>query len=426
MNKLLNVVSFTAILTFVRMLMSFIVVKIISIYGGPSVLALVGQLQSFITAANGLVNSPSGAAVIRYTSKTADKGIESSSLWWKASVNWNLAIIIIIMIIGIPMAKDISVYIFGDNSKYWLIYAVILSLPLAVVGTFLNSIINGLEKYKLFVKVGIISVSITTLIMLVMIFFYGINGALIAASLQWGITGLIVLIFCLKQPWLRRKFFFGQATSLHLKGVGGFVIMAITSALTLPIAILIIRKIIANNFGWDAAGHWDAVWRISNLYLTVITIALSTYFLPKLSKIDNAKGILRELNHTIKLVLPIVILIAFIIYILRDLIIVVLFTNEFQAASDLFLIQLCGDVVKIASWIYAYPMISQANTKLYVYSEIIFSIFFVILAFNLISIFDLKGVNISYLISYSIYFVFFFLYTNFQARKELKCIELKS
>lgn len=400
--------------------MSFIIAKTVAIYGGPGGLALLGQLQSFITSVNGLVNSPSGAAVTRYTAKTVDEGIEACSLWWRASVYWDIAILTIVMLIGFPMAKYISLYIFGDNSKYWVIYAVILSLPLAVIGTFLNAVINGLQKYKLFVKVGVISVLTTTLIMLVMIHFYDIKGALIAAAVQWGITGLIILIFCLKQPWLKCEFFFGQVTPFHLKGVGGFVVMAITSALTLPIAILLIRKMIVNEFGWDSAGYWDAVWRISTIYLTVITTALSTYFLPKLSKIVSAKDIVNEVNYTAKLVLPIVLLMSFAIYIFRDLIIVILFTDEFKAARELFLIQLCGDVVKIASWLYAYPMISQGNTKLYVSSEITFSIIFVTLAFNLISIFGLKGVNVSYLISYTIYFAFFFSYMNLQVRKELK------
>ena len=96
---------------------------------------------------------------------------------------------------------------------------------------------------------------------------------------------------------------------------------------------------------------------------------------------------------------------AFLVYILRDFIISWLFTEEFNSARDLFAIQLLGDVVKIASWLYAYPMLSRGATKWFVSSEIIFSILFVFLSYIFVSYIGLKGVPFAYLVNYIIYFV---------------------
>ena len=100
------------------------------------------------------------------------------------------------------------------------------------------------------------------------------------------------------------------------------------------------------------AGQWQAVWKISEVYLSVLTIALSTYYLPKLSSLSGAASILKEINSTALVVIPFAALLALAVYLFRDLAIFILFTDEFKLARDLFLVQLCGDVVKISSWLY--------------------------------------------------------------------------
>ncbi|MGN2671750.1 hypothetical protein ACTFQD_10395 [Aliivibrio fischeri] len=94
---------------------------------------------------------------------------------------------------------------------------------------------------------------------------------------------------------------------------------------------------------------------------------------------------------------------------LRDVAISLLFTEEFRSARDLFAIQLTGDVVKIASWLYAYPMISRGATKWFMGTEIVFSTLFVFFSYVFVSYSGLKGVPLAYLVNYSICFIFIFL-----------------
>ncbi len=49
--------------------------------------------------------------------------------------------------------------------------------------------------------------------------------------------------------------------------------------------------------GRAQAGQWQAVYKISEVYLGIITIALSTYFLPKLSTLKNTDLILADSIH---------------------------------------------------------------------------------------------------------------------------------
>ncbi|EEG87025.1 hypothetical protein PROPEN_00694 [Proteus penneri ATCC 35198] len=161
------------------------------------------------------------------------------------------------------------------------------------------------------------------------------------------------------------------------KDIANYMLMAITGAIAGPTSIMLLRNTLISEVGWDKAGYWQAVWKISEVYLGVITIALSTYYLPRLSSLSsNIDAVIREINKTAKIIIPIVTALAFIVYFLRDFVIWILFTNNFSPARELFSIQLIGDVVKITSWLYAYPMLSQGATKWFISSEIIFAIFF--------------------------------------------------
>jgi len=194
------------------------------------------------------------------------------------------------------------------------------------------------------------------------------------------------------------------------------MLMAITTALTVPISLILVRTILVDQVGWEAAGHWQAVWKISEVYLGVITMALGTYYLPRLSSLVGVDAIVNEIHRTALVIIPIVGVMALGVYLLRDVAIWLLFTEEFRSARDLFAIQLCGDVIKIACWLYAYPMLSRGATKWFMGTEIIFSLSFVTLAYIFVGNIGLKGANVAYLVNYSICFLSIFLNVRVFAR----------
>lgn len=86
--------------------------------------------------------------------------------------------------------------------------------------------------------------------------------------------------------------------------------MAVTTALTVPISFIFVRNEIIANTSWVDAGQWQAVWRISETYLSVLTIALGTYYLPKLATLTSRSEMQMEIINTLKVVIPFAILSA--------------------------------------------------------------------------------------------------------------------
>ncbi|WP_176219441.1 O-antigen translocase, partial [Chromobacterium violaceum] len=286
--------------------------------------------------------------------------------------------------------------------------ACVLIVPFSAVNILINSIFNGLQQYRKLILSGIVSVLISTLLTITLIVLYKLNGVLLSVAMASAVSGAVMFCsaFLYKSEWLSLAYWLGPVSKVNIKGVGSYVIMALSSAISIPLSFMFVRNTLVENVGWDVTGEWQAVYKISETYLAIITMGLSTYYLPRLSTLADSNAIRKEIFSMMKIVMPIVIVLALFIYSFRDLIINLLFTKQFSGARDLFFIQLVGDVIKIASWIIAFPMLSRGNVKWFVGSEVLFSIFFVLLTCLLVPHLGVHGANAAYTTNYVLYFIF--------------------
>jgi PST family polysaccharide transporter len=208
------------------------------------------------------------------------------------------------------------------------------------------------------------------------------------------------------------KFLVGSVSSEVKKNIAEFIFMTLVSAVALPLGMLIIRSILIRHTGWQAAGEWQAVWKISEAYLSIITMGLAVYYLPKLSTLHDRDAMLSEIRSVAAVVLPVIVIMAVMVYLLRDFAISLLYTEQFRSARDLFKIQLIGDVIKVMSWLYAYPLIAKKATRLFVSTEIIFTATLIFLSYYFILSFGVQGANIAYAVNYLLYFAFVYFAVN--------------
>ncbi|EMW1807954.1 O114 family O-antigen flippase [Escherichia coli] len=406
MKKLLTVTFFTGLLTFFKMISGFIISKIVAIYTGPSGIVLFGQIQSIVSALNGVINSPVGPGIVRFTAENHRKGLEHCYKWWIAGLSWVCIISAIIIPLSITLSSHIAFWTLGSEKYSWVIILTACLLPLTAIGTFISSVINGFQNYKVYVLLGIISAFLSLIIMIALIVFGKINGALLAISVQNALIGGVMIIYASSQPWFNLRWLYGRVHKTYYKDIQRYIVMAITSAIVVPGSLIIVRNIIIHYVGWTEAGYWQAVWKISETYLAIITIALSTYYLPRLSSLSQKDDIIKEISSSLKIIIPLVMFFSMGIYLSRDFIISLLFTKEFLGARMLFQVQLIGDILKIASWLYAYVMISKGMTQLFVISEVLFSLLFISFSLVFIRCYGLIGVTYAYCLNYFIYLVF--------------------
>lgn len=405
MRKFLSVTVFSGLLAVVKMGAGFLIAKVVAIYTGPAGIAMLGQLQSFTNMLTGLAGSPVGNGVVRYTAENYQEGYQKCQPWWSAGIQCVIVITSIIIPVLLLLSHNLSKWLFGSDAYTYVIIITALMLPFSTLGTLCNSIINGQQNYKRYIALGAISVVISTIVMILFVYYGNLRGALLALSIQNGCIGLILLASSIRLEWFKFLTITRKVNRERIKDISNYVVIAIVTALGLPLALIGVRKILVAYVGWDGTGEWQAVWKISEAYLAVLSIALSTYFLPKLSTLKNSVEIQKEVFSTLKIVFPVALFLAICVFICKDLALKILFTESFYKARELFLVQLIGDIVKICSWVLAFPMLSRGKTNWLISTEVIFSLSLVIFTWLFVMKFGVHGANYAFLLNYSIYFI---------------------
>lgn len=397
----------TAISTIITVISAFIINKVLAVYVGPSGLALVGQLKDFVMMITTFSNGAITQGIVKYTAEY--EAIEEKQKVFSTSIIISLVCSTIISVLLFILSDYLSVKILKDTqySSVFIVFG--LTVFLFALNTILMSILNGQKEIKKYVLANIANSLIGLFITSILIFKLSIIGALYALVINQSIVFFITLFFVIKNSWFKIVYFKQGIDKEILIKLAKFSLMAITSAICVPISHIIIRNYIGENLGWDSAGYWQGIWYISSIYLMLITTSLSVYYLPKLSSIKDKMELKKEILNGYKVIMPIVVIFAFIIFLIKEYVIIIAFDEKFTPMVELFKWQLIGDVIKIAAWLLSYLMIAKAMTKYFVFTEIIFSTTFVIFSIVMINSFGLIGMTYSFVINYILYLLTIYL-----------------
>ncbi|WP_422766832.1 O-antigen translocase [Photobacterium leiognathi subsp. mandapamensis] len=385
--------------TVVKMLSGLIINKAISIFVGPSGLALIGQLQN----ASGIIQTVSSGGIangiIKYTAEN-----KSRNETWSTGLRITLIFSMLSTIILLLFSKELSQLIFHTIEYQFVILILGLMITLFSLNQFVLSIITGLSDLRLYTIINIIQSFYSLILTVTLIYLYSINGALIAMVTNQSIVFFIVLYKIRSNKDIKLNMFknaFNKNESLKLFS---FSVMTLVSALSLPLSLLIIRNYIGNHLSWDYAGYWQAMIYLSSMYLLIITTLLSTYYLPTLSKIKNQKELYAEIRKAYIFLMPIVITAAIVIFYSKGIIISLLFDEKFTVMEELFKWQLIGDVIKVCSCLLSYIILAKAMTRVFIITEIISASMLALLSIQFIDNFGFVGLSYAYAVSNFIYF----------------------
>lgn len=378
--------------------------KILAIYVGPAGYAALGQFQNAVQMITTLASGAINTGVTKYTAEYHEDEAKQHAVWRTAGT---IALIgsLVVAIGIISFSRPLASWFLKDENLSSVFIWFAATLVLFVFNTLLLAILNGKKEIQRYVIANIagslFALSVTT----VMAIQLGLYGALVALAIYQSLTFFVTLLLCYKASWFKFEHLLGGVDKQAAKNLAKFSGMAITSAACVPMSHILIRNHIGETLGWEAAGYWEAMWRLSAAYLMLITTTLSVYYLPRLSELLCMDEIRKEVLQGYKIILPVAAFLGLSIYFMRHYIIQILFSLEFQPMEVLFRWQMVGDTLKIGSWILAYIMLGKAMVKLFVISEVAFCLSFYLLTVVLTKNIGLEGVAVAHSINYLIYWI---------------------
>lgn len=359
MKSIINIGSQAVI----KLLFSVVTLKVVAYYAGPSGMAVLGQLQSFLQMAGAGASSMTSTGVVKLISEgkqKEDKVLISSFLLLVMYTG-------VVFLIFLFFARFISRF-FLDGE--W--FVALMVLPFAAMSLGVNSLYisyyNGRQDYRRYFQYSIVLSCITAAASVLCAFYFERTGAVYSVVVAPIMAGLLLSIifgsWASKWPALTLEEFKPLARSLLQ-----FSLMAMGSAIVVYGGQIYLRHFIADNVSADAAGIWYSATRLSDIYIGIASVLFSTILLPRYSAISDRmlkSEVLKMLGMAAIFALCMVCSVVF----ASGFIVRIIYGEAFDDASQILSLYVFGDALKAISWVFLYVLIAKQKTLLYLVYEV--------------------------------------------------------
>ncbi|MDC9820443.1 lipid III flippase WzxE [Pectobacterium polonicum] len=394
----------TAGSTLIKIGAGLVVVKLLAVTFGPSGVGMAGNFRQLITVLGVLAGAGIFNGVTKYVAEYQQQPERLRPLLG-TSVTLVLGFSTLLAILFLAAATPIANLLFGHDDYHDVVRALAFiqmgiayaNLCLAILKGYRDAIGNALAV----IGGSLIGLAAFWLCLQLGGYVGALAGLALVPALLVIPAGIMLLrrtplsLASLKPAWDRA--IAGQ--------LGKFTLMALMTAVTLPVAYIMMRNLLAAHYSWDDVGIWLGVSSISDAYLQFITASFTVYLLPTLSRLTDKAALAQEIVRSLKFVLPVVAGGSFCVWLLRDVAIWLLFSSEFTAMRDLFVWQLVGDVMKVGAYVFGYLVIAKAALRFYLLTEV--SQFLLLTGFShwLIPLYGAQGAAQAYMATYLVYFL---------------------
>ena len=413
-NLLLKITSLNSGAIGIKALLGFASQRIIAEKFGPAGVAFIGDLRNIIPMIQSFSTLGIFNGIVKYVAEHKENKEELLKLFSTAFV-WLLfssLVTFFVLFFGASYWNDL---IFSTENDFSFVFKILaIAVPFIAMNRVVNGVINGLSAYKKFVKIELISYCLGVVLLITLLYYKNLNGALFAIAIFPILQFSILFYFfskTLKEYLDYKKISF---TIPYKNKLIGFTIMSFVATLLSNFVEIDLRGHLKNQISEADAGYWTAMTNLSKQYLMFSSAILTLYVIPKFSKIKRSVDFRREVLSIYKTLLPLFAGGMLLIFVLKDWVIDLTHGEDFLAMKPLFKWQLLGDFIKIASIIIAHQFYAKKMVKQFIVTELISLVLFYGLSSYFISSMGAEGIVLAHLLRYLICFplVVFFLRKN--------------
>lgn len=393
----------TASSTLVKIIAGLLVVKLLAVEYGPQGVGQAGNFRQLITvlgvlAGAGIFNGVTTLVAERQQDARALRAVTGSA---SAMV---LGSTLLLAVIFLLFAVPVSQALFG-HPEYAGVIRLLALLQMGIAwANLMLAVIKGFRDARGNALALMLGSIIGVLAWLVCHWLGGYRGALLGLAMVPALVVLPASWMVARREHLPLRYLRPRWQRDIVLKLSKYTLMALITAVTLPVAWVLMRNQLAAQAGWDQVGIWLGVTSISDAWLQFITASFSVWLLPTLARLNDRVAIGREIARTLRLVMPAVAAIACVVWLLRDLAIWLLFSAQFSAMRDLFIWQLVGDVLKVGAYVFGYLVIAKGALRFYLLTEISQFVLLLGFAYWLIPLHGTVGAAQAYMATYIVYF----------------------
>jgi O-antigen/teichoic acid export membrane protein len=385
-----------------RLLMSLVVQNLLAQYTGQAGIAKVGQLRNISSMLMSLTSLGTFNGVVKYVSEYKSDQKNLLKLFSTLYV-FSFTASIVIFFILFFWASYFSNKLFLSDTYVIVFKVMAIAVPFISMNRIFNGVINGISDYKKHTKIEFISHFLAAVLLLVSLYFYSLKGVLVAIALT-PIIQFTVLIFIFGK--LLKDYVDFKAITFKIpffKQLLGFTAMSFVATVLSNYVEIDIRTLILDKISEAEAGSWTAMNSISKIYMQFLIAIFTLYILPKYATINTSFEFRIELKKIYKSLVPLVFAGMILIYLLRNTLIELIFTDAFLGMAILFKWQLAGDFVRFIANVLSYQFLAKKQIKYFIYTQLIGLLMYVMFSRCFLPYFGTEGVVMALFVSNLVY-----------------------
>lgn len=399
-------------ITCFRTVCSFCLHKFLAVVFGPSTFALVGQFQNFISVGQGVSSLALQNGWVSLSARY--KNDERLAGIWRGGFRLSVFAMFAFMALAViftflaPLEE-----MFPGIPRRGIQAAILFALPGIAVSNFVAiclSVLNGLGLYYRYVALAL-SVSLLQTLWVVILVYTKSLSLLSVIATQSLLTIAVALPIASRAGFSLSQLKTKSALHFENRKIWiPFIAMGLIPMLLTPISLTFIRQMLHVTQGLEIAGLWQGVSKISDFFNVAVSSILGIILLPKISESMSEESFKKTFYPLLIRILGISGFAALVLFFLRDEVVYLFLSEKFAAASPLLSFQLLGDFLHAGGWCCGMVLIALRKTKKFLFLEIFFQIFLVLVTWLCLSRFGAYSPVITYALENFLYFIVAFIF----------------
>lgn len=391
-----GVLSITSVANFAR---AVIAAKLFAVTLGPSNLGILAQLMNFSAFVSVILPLGLTTGVVKMVAEgRSDHRQVTRVAVTTSSISFTSAVVGSLVLVA--AATPISTALTGSSRYSLPVVLLVCSFPFYNIAAVLGYVLQGLGEIGRLTWANIITSLLAVVLLVPLTLFYGLTGAMAAvlttSLVQVAVFGVGVWGAYAQRRWGFEHASFDKRAARQLLGYGG---VSLLSAAATWGSLLVVRTLTLQSLGREANGLYQAVFGLSNQYLTVFLTWMGAYVFPRVVAEGQTPRLGSLLNSSLRANLAIMVPIFVISISLRDPLIRIFYSSSFIAAAPLIPIQVVGDYVRVVGWSFAVALFAIGYTRGHLLVIATQAVCWVALSAALIPSLGLSAVPLTYAIS---------------------------
>ena len=356
--------------TLFNALRAFAINKLLAIFLPPAAFACVGQFLNFMS-----IGSATSSLALQngWTALTAQNKDNREKLLgiWRGGLRLTTFASLFTFIVALLFCFMAPLETLLPGVPTRLAQAAIL---FALPGVFATNIItisaavmNGLGENRKWALINIVT-SVWQVLWVAFFLYTGRLSVLSIIATQSIVAGIFAAQiasragFSIKQIW---------KTALDTRGPWlSYALMGLIPMVLSPLVLTIMRMTVASNYGNNAAGIWQSVWKVSDFLFMAMSAILTVIILPRVSSKMSRVEFFKMFHPLLLRIMGISLAMVAALYFGRSILVQVLFSQAYMGAVDYLPLQLVGDFFRAGGFALALVLIARAETKAFLSVEI--------------------------------------------------------